>query len=104
MLLDIGDKKYAVHFAHRCNWHMDTVNGEHTAEWAAYCGIHEGACTEKGCAMNPQPYQGAAYCNPCDQFSKKAGRKISLGRALKPLPRSLRQQIWEAYFKECPRR
>ena len=98
MLLDIGDTKYAVHFAHRLN-HTIYEDGRQVPEWATYCGIHEGPCTVKGCAMNPQPYQGAAYCNPGDQFSKKAGRKISLGRALKPLPRSLRQQIWEQYFK-----
>jgi hypothetical protein len=103
MLLNIGDKKYAVHFAHRCGFDVDSdipiaVQGH----WATYCGIHEGACVIKGCADYAHPYQGVAHCHSHDQFSKYVGRKVALGRALKAFPRPLRKHIWHEYFKQSP--
>lgn len=108
MLLDVGDRKYAVHFSHRRDFEVDASRVDSdgdsivVAHWTTYCQVHEGICKVKGCADAEHPYFGAAHCNPQDQFSKSAGRKISLGRALQPLPRSLREQIWIAYFKVSP--
>lgn len=103
MLLNIGNAKFAIHFAHRCNYEIDPHIPEVVAgHWSTYCGIHEGACTVKGCASCAHPYQGVAHCHEHDQFNKYVGRKISLGRALRAFPRPLRKQIWDAYFKQSP--
>lgn len=93
MLLDVGDKQYAVHFSHYRIPVCETG-----------CSIHEGRCKVKGCAELIHPYRGLAICHENDQFNKAVGRKISLGRALQPLPRELRKQIWYAYFKLSPHR
>lgn len=42
--------------------------------------------------------EGEAYCSTMDTFNKEIGRKVSLARAVQPLPREERRAIWEAYF------
>lgn len=100
MVLDVGDKQCTLHFAHR--WDLEIDNGNHVKHWTSWCTLHEGVCKAKGCAFLLHPHVGSCHCHPNDQFSKKAGRKIALGRALQSVPRELRQPIWEAYFKICP--
>lgn len=95
MFLDTGDKQFTAHFQHF---------RDSRQHWLTRVKIHPGRCEVKGCVgIVTAPdcfYQGIAKCNPCDQFSKKVGRRMALTRALEPLPRSLRAQIWEAYWKE----
>lgn len=42
--------------------------------------------------------QGFAACSELDNFSKEAGRKLALTRALRSLPRADRREIWARYF------
>lgn len=104
MLLDVGDKKYAVHFTHGSGSIFDISPEVLKFEdrYVTTCRLHEGTCVVKGCASQDHPLYGAAFCHPNDQFSKRVGRKMALARALAPLPRNLRQQIWDAYFKVSP--
>lgn len=55
-----------------------------------YCGIDNGT---KRIAL------GWAICSESDNFSRDAGRKLSLARALKGahIPKEERKEIWEAY-------
>jgi cell wall hydrolase len=101
MILEIGDQKYAVHFAHRWDYQIEET-GHGRMHWSTHCALHEGICKIKGCAEIAHPYYGAAFCHENDQFSKRVGRKLAMSRAIKPLPRSLRQQLWAAYFKLSP--
>jgi len=41
--------------------------------------------------------EGKAYCSFKDQFNKRRGRIISLGRATESLPYDIKCAIWEAY-------
>lgn len=40
---------------------------------------------------------GTAVCSKEDQFNREIGRKVSLSRALKQIPRSQRKPFWEAF-------
>jgi len=42
--------------------------------------------------------QGYAFCVEGDIFNKETGRKISLTRALKGLPKDFRTFVWKTYF------
>lgn len=44
---------------------------------------------------------GHSSCTINDTFSKEIGRKISLTRAVKELPKSERTKIWEAYLNRA---
>ncbi len=99
MLLELNDgKQYSAHFSHQHD-----VYGQ----WLTSCVFHEGKCAVKDCAHNPDGNfrgGGLARCNPIDQFSKVKGRIVSLTRALNTFGptlnnRSLRSEIWAAYFK-----
>ena len=46
---------------------------------------------------------GHADCSIHDQFSRAKGRKIALTRAIARFPKSVRRQVWEAYFKRVAR-
>lgn len=96
MILQVGDLTYVAHF-------------QHVLSQTTYCDFHVGCCLRangKGpCLVKPPlPYvgMGIASCHEDDQFSKSAGRKVSLARALRIIPRNLRHEIWEAYFKISP--
>lgn len=39
---------------------------------------------------------GKTVCNPKDQYVKRTGRKMALRRALKPMHKEIRTQIWDA--------
>ena len=58
------------------------------------------------CIMN-EDYKnsGDSLCSFSDQFSYETGRRISLTRAIKHLPRNERKEIWAAYWakKEADR-
>ena len=41
--------------------------------------------------------EGTAKCMKTDEFDKEFGRKLSLTRALNPIPKEDRTKIWEAY-------
>lgn len=41
-----------------------------------------------------------AFCHSNDQFNKSIGRKYSLKKAIKFMPKYTRTQFWDAYFKE----
>jgi hypothetical protein len=41
------------------------------------------------------PLTGNAVCSVNDQFRRRVGRKRALARALNPLPRPVRREIWE---------
>lgn len=43
---------------------------------------------------------GVATCNVGDQFNYETGRRLSLARAIAPLPREIRKEIWEQYFAQ----
>ncbi|MBE0574142.1 hypothetical protein IH575_04540 [Candidatus Dojkabacteria bacterium] len=43
---------------------------------------------------------GIASCMPSDQFSYEKGRRLSLARALAPLSRDVRREIWTQYFDQ----
>jgi hypothetical protein len=45
-------------------------------------------------------FRGLATCSIKDQFNKNSGRKISLTRAIKTLPKYHRKTIWDKYNKE----
>lgn len=45
------------------------------------------------------PLFGRADCGFGDQFSKAQGRKIALRRAIEFMPRDLRRQIWNEYWR-----
>lgn len=108
MLLDVGNKQYAVHFLHGRETDVATepagsqFQSRITFSYHTQCSLHEGKCVVKGCASQPRLLSGIAYCHPNDQFSKAAGRKVSLSRAIAGLPRETRRMIWAAYFKQCP--
>lgn len=101
MLLNIGNEKFAIHFAH-LEYKWTAATDVTVSRFCTTCAIHQGACKVKGCAADKHPYFGSASCHPGDQFNKRIGRKLAMARALKPLPRNLRQQIWAEYFKLSP--
>ncbi len=42
---------------------------------------------------------GEARCHTLlDNFDRRTGRRLSLARALAPLPRTIREEVWMAYF------
>jgi len=43
--------------------------------------------------------RGTAFLHPKDNYCKDTGRKISLAKALRGLPKDERTLIWKAYFK-----
>ena len=45
------------------------------------------------------PFFGRADCALGDNFSKAQGRKIALRRAIRFMPRDLRRQIWNEYWR-----
>ena len=47
---------------------------------------------------NPEEIHGVAICSKQDQFNRELGRKISLSRALKQIPKDKRKPFWE-YFR-----
>lgn len=106
MLLDVGDKQYAVHFEHSCcKVEMFTGRGYQTlfvTRYGTRCSIHEGKCVVKGCGGLLHPMSGVTHCHPNDQFSKAAGRKVALSRAIVGMSRETRRLIWNEYFKQCP--
>ena len=65
-------------------------------------GGHHKAKARTTCTMRIGPviFAQAAYCGPQDNFSKEAGRKIALTRALKMsgLSKLERKAVWERYF------
>lgn len=64
------------------------------------------SCTVKiGEKERPRVLSGEAFCSVKDTFCKEKGRKISLSRAIKNLPRWQRREVWWAYFdrKEHPK-
>ena len=48
---------------------------------ATICIIPYPSCTQTGYV------RGVSFCNPLDQFNKKKGRAIALGRAIKAIER-----------------
>lgn len=51
------------------------------------------------CAINDDwKNSGDSLCSFSDQFSYEIGRRISLTRAIKSLPRDERSEIWAAYW------
>lgn len=44
------------------------------------------------------PFVGQVTCSKQDHFEKEAGRKGALAKAMKPIDREVRAQIWEGYF------
>jgi hypothetical protein len=96
MFLDTGDKQFTAHFQHFRD------SREH---WLTRVKIHPGRCEVKGCVgIVTQPeefYQGVAKCCARDQFTKRTGRKIALERAIRPMPRDIRKEIWQAYWRQC---
>jgi hypothetical protein len=92
ILSDRKGKKFAAHFRHV----QDTE--EH---WKTECTVHELPCSEKARPCNTDPSStGVAKCAATDNFCRATGRIIALTRALQPLPRSLRAQLWASYFSQ----
>ena len=44
-----------------------------------------------------------SLCQPGDQYNKFVGRKLALGRLLKPYPRPVRAQVWKQYWRQTNR-
>ena len=91
ILIDKSGRKYAAHFRHI----QDEEN-----RWATECTVHELPCSEQARPCNTEPHStGVAKCARMDNFCKATGRKLALARALRPLPRSLRSELWANYFE-----
>jgi hypothetical protein len=41
---------------------------------------------------------GDSRCSPKDHFCRETGRKVSLAKALNPLPKTVRKEVWDAYL------
>jgi len=52
--------------------------------------------TEKG--TKNVLFSGSSLCSSRDNFCKETGRKIALARAIRDLPRDVRQLVWADYF------
>jgi hypothetical protein len=66
------------------------------------CTIHSGECQRDGkesICLTPTMLSGVATCNPKDNFSRSAGRKLAFTRAISNLSQPQRKRLWEAYFK-----
>ena len=44
--------------------------------------------------------EGKSDCSPRDIFCKSTGRKVSLSKAIKNLPKQQRRAIWNAYDEQ----
>lgn len=63
-----------------------------------YCDV--GVVDDENIISEMIGISGVATCNVGDQFNYEKGRRLSLARALAPLPREIRKEIWEQYFKQ----
>lgn len=84
---DVGGVEYKIKFRH--NRHGGWLPGRDT--WAQ-------AYTIAKVQAGGEEFIGEAYCSYDDIFCYETGRKIALTRAIKPLPKSVRRGLWEAYF------
>jgi hypothetical protein len=95
---------YKVHFRHYLP--------NETRRPATQCFIHQGDCRRflDECLHERTPIVGIARCSPRDVFTKRLGRKIALGRALKNMliDERVREQLMAAYehllLSRCPHR
>lgn len=85
-LTTAGGLQYNVHFCSPCDNDRRIICGFRPGEYPKH--------TTEG------SHCGFADCHPNDAFNEEAGRKISLGRAMKTygLPPEVRKVVWYAYL------
>lgn len=93
MRLYVGEKMYVARFSHK-----SSANGRRLTE----CQLELDKTMAGG--VKTLLGEGKASCSRRDQFCKKEGRILALGRAMRDCPltahnRTLRRQLWTAYFK-----
>jgi hypothetical protein len=105
-LLDDSGNIWMAHFHHVKIDHplkQTAINGyRRTAKWASFCTLHKGECKvkQRPCLITPI-FEGKAWCNPLDLFSRYVGRKLSLTRALAlamPKDKRARAAMWRSYW------
>lgn len=86
MNITINDRKFWI------NWNYTNLPTTQCQIW----GTNEDG--EKFLAFSGTSYQSAT-----DQHCKETARKISLARAIKPLTKTSRTEIWKQYFERIPK-
>lgn len=110
ILRTASGKEFKVHFHHGIQ-PFKTRRGKLSARWVTTASLHpaETPCDREKlddkvvspCRVLGQ-IVGTAYCSPKDKFTKPAGRKLALRRAIgQAIPRNQlqdREDLWFDYF------
>src|SRR5256885_1886821 len=111
ILIDGDGTRWGAHFRHVAeDVRIETprkFGGEQwfrkTKRWETQCTIHVGPCKKEERVCRTPGTTGVAKCSLKDEFKKITGRKLAFARAIEPLPRGVRRQLWENYFEQRPR-
>lgn len=89
MILNTSEGEFRAHFRHE----------KTEAGWRTECSVHVAPCltASRPCGSESLGI-GVAKCSPRDAFCRATGRKVAFGRAIAPLPRHVRRELWDAYF------
>ena len=88
-----NELEYRVHFFHTMR----------DGRRLTICSIHHGPCrTAKRPCDTPFTTLGYANCSPRDNFSRRTGRKLALGRAMitHGISKPVRTELWQDYFMQ----
>ena len=115
MILEIVAKTASTGLPVKQEWHLhfhrreaqSTLANGQAAPWdiITTCLVHTGDClfTQGSLKYCVKGQIGTAKCSRKDQYSRRAGAKLALARAIQSLSQEIRQQIWRAYWLRCRR-